>query len=215
MGDVAYDATRWGKPATMDHVERGDTALVQGHGGESVAQLQQRLVQLGYLPEGSVDGRFGAKTRDALKKFQEANGLKADGMFGKESHARLFGLNPRGANDGPARGSDAAREHGRDMTARKDFATMVKDDPWRDELTSDPAKREARVKAGRERIAKLEGAMDSMPPEQQAQAKATIAELKKLYDRLEGRYYLSGPTGDATNAKALEDKLTRELPARS
>lgn len=213
MGDITYDATRWGKPATMEHVQRGDTALVQGHGGESVVQLQQRLAQLGYLPESAVDGRFGPQTRDALKKFQAENGIKADGMFGKESHQRLFADNARTPNSGPARGSDAAREHNRDMTARKDFAKLVKDDPWKEDLSVD--KRAARVAAGRERIAKLEGAMDSMPPEQQARAKETIAELKKLYDRLEGRYYLGGSGDDARNAKALEDKLARELPARS
>jgi len=49
--------------------------------GEDVIRLQTRLQALGYL-SGRVDGFFGPKTEDAVKRFQENNGLKPDGFAG-------------------------------------------------------------------------------------------------------------------------------------
>ena len=35
--------------------------LAQGSRGAEVRKLQERLIELGYLPEGSADGAYGAK----------------------------------------------------------------------------------------------------------------------------------------------------------
>lgn len=49
--------------------------------GDDVVRLQARLIELGYL-KGKADGFFGPKTEAAVKRFQEVNGLKADGYAG-------------------------------------------------------------------------------------------------------------------------------------
>ena len=46
--------------------------------GDDVAQLQQRLLDMGFTP-GQVDGIFGRDTAQALSEFQRNMGLQADG----------------------------------------------------------------------------------------------------------------------------------------
>ncbi len=53
----------------------------RGSTGSEVRQIQQRLIQWGYLT-GSVDGIYGAKTEAAVKRFQRNNGLTPDGIAG-------------------------------------------------------------------------------------------------------------------------------------
>ena len=57
-----------------------DRELKQGDEGEDVRALQERLQVLGYF-SGSVDGRFGPDTGEALAEFQRQNGLLASGML--------------------------------------------------------------------------------------------------------------------------------------
>lgn len=47
----------------------------------TVRQTQQALVSAGFY-KGVVDGREGPRTREAIKEFQRAQGLKADGVVG-------------------------------------------------------------------------------------------------------------------------------------
>ena len=56
--------------------------------GEDVRTLQENLAQLGYNP-GKIDGDFGEKTEDAVIRFQEAEGLYADGIVGTRTMAAL------------------------------------------------------------------------------------------------------------------------------
>lgn len=52
----------------------------------NVKSLQQALMALGYsLPKYGADGKWGSETLRALKKFQKDNGLKADGIVGKNT----------------------------------------------------------------------------------------------------------------------------------
>lgn len=39
--------------------------------------------------KGPIDGNIGGKTRQAIKEFQKANGLKADGIVGRRTWERL------------------------------------------------------------------------------------------------------------------------------
>jgi len=63
--------------------------LKKGSQGEVVSKLQQMLTDLGYDTKGA-DGIFGANTETALKNFQKANGLSADGIYGPLTKAKLL-----------------------------------------------------------------------------------------------------------------------------
>ena len=62
--------------------------LRMGSGGEDVRALQNTLKQLGFL-NGVADGKFGAATREAVKRFQQSAGLSADGVVGAATWAAL------------------------------------------------------------------------------------------------------------------------------
>ena len=65
--------------------------LRKGDQGAEVVTLQQALVELGYL-NGATDGNFGTGTETAVKNFQAASGLDADGIAGKLTLEALFKL---------------------------------------------------------------------------------------------------------------------------
>lgn len=71
------------------------TTVAWGSEGERVRQVQQKLIQYGYL-QGAADGVFGKKTYDAVVWFQRKNGLSVDGVVGK-STAEALGLNWNGS----------------------------------------------------------------------------------------------------------------------
>ncbi|WP_223291793.1 peptidoglycan-binding domain-containing protein [Defluviicoccus vanus] len=57
--------------------------------GPERRRLQSRLQALGYYP-GPIDGQFGVQTRDAIRKFQAANGLASTGRLGIPEATRLL-----------------------------------------------------------------------------------------------------------------------------
>lgn len=63
-------------------------ALRQGDSGEEVKAVQRKLRQWGYY-DGAVDGIYGSGTRQAVVKFQQKNGLTADGIVGEKTAAAL------------------------------------------------------------------------------------------------------------------------------
>lgn len=62
-----------------------------GDRGDAVQTVQGRLYSLGYDP-GGLDGRYGPGTAEAVRSFQTAQGLTADGRTGEDTFAALFGL---------------------------------------------------------------------------------------------------------------------------
>ena len=60
-----------------------------GARGNDVVEIQECLEQMGYLDE--VNGEYDAKTEAAVKAFQKANGLTADGIAGNQTLMVLFG----------------------------------------------------------------------------------------------------------------------------
>jgi peptidoglycan hydrolase-like protein with peptidoglycan-binding domain len=70
-------------------LSRGSVPQVQdGASGEAVLRLQRALNAA--LNAGlTVDGDFGPKTTDAVKRYQSAQGLAADGIVGKNTWTAL------------------------------------------------------------------------------------------------------------------------------
>lgn len=105
--DVYHWFNRFGK--TMDDVRKDVSILLKGTSGstpapsspsgsprelgkgdkgEDVKKLQEQLIKLGYsLPNYGADGDFGNETDLAVRKFQAKNGLKVDGIVGKNTQA--------------------------------------------------------------------------------------------------------------------------------
>ncbi|WP_375153287.1 peptidoglycan-binding protein [Bacillus safensis] len=62
--------------------------------GVGVKSLQEALSALFFYPEkgaknNGIDGYYGPKTADAVKRFQLMNGLAADGIYGPKTKAAL------------------------------------------------------------------------------------------------------------------------------
>ena len=78
------------------------TTLRLGSRGTAVLQLQQALNALGYDTNGA-DGKFGKGTERAVKAYQQANGLTADGKAGVKTLAQLYsGSSVSGSTSGTA-----------------------------------------------------------------------------------------------------------------
>jgi peptidoglycan hydrolase-like protein with peptidoglycan-binding domain len=69
-------------------LEASMPTLRQGEQGSAVADMQRRLTDRGY-DLGDVDGKFGPKTRSAVRAFQSDQGLKVDGIVGKNTWGAL------------------------------------------------------------------------------------------------------------------------------
>lgn len=57
---------------------------------EEIKKIQTALNTAGF-DAGQPDGKIGPQTIQAIKKFQETNGLKADGIIGRETWEKLQG----------------------------------------------------------------------------------------------------------------------------
>ena len=75
----------------------GSTAalLRMGSSGSDVTALQQRLHALGYLDYKGATGYYGTLTKIAVIRFQQNNGLTADGIAGSATTAKLYAASAR------------------------------------------------------------------------------------------------------------------------
>lgn len=63
-----------------------------GDRGDDVRKLQQSLQSAGYdVGSTGADGIYGQKTADAVRRYQQAQGIDADGIFGDWTRGRLYG----------------------------------------------------------------------------------------------------------------------------
>ncbi|MEN7359465.1 N-acetylmuramoyl-L-alanine amidase [Bacillus licheniformis] len=65
--------------------------------GTAVRQIQEACAALYFYPEkgaknNGIDGYYGSKTANAVKRFQMMNGLSADGIYGPKTRAKLDSL---------------------------------------------------------------------------------------------------------------------------
>ena len=90
---------------TPKSLQRGFT------GSDAVRAVQKRLKELGYY-KGSADGDFGPATEEAVKAFQKANGLTADGKVGEKTLAKMNGtsaVSAKEASSGTGTGKTTAK----------------------------------------------------------------------------------------------------------
>ena len=62
--------------------------ITVGDRGNTVKTIQRKLKNWGYY-KGAVDGIFGSQTKQAVRYFQQKNGLKVDGIVGDKTLSAL------------------------------------------------------------------------------------------------------------------------------
>ena len=67
--------------ASSSSSSSASSTLRKGDEGDAVKEMQKKLIQLGYL-DTDATGLFGSATREAVKAFQKAQGISADGIAG-------------------------------------------------------------------------------------------------------------------------------------
>lgn len=101
VGPKTWNALFASETASRGTATRTHSTLKQGSRGDEVKLLQQLLKNKGYY-SGSIDGIFGAGTKNAVVQFQRAAGLSADGIVGAKTWAAL-----EGNGTSPSRGSSS------------------------------------------------------------------------------------------------------------
>jgi peptidoglycan hydrolase-like protein with peptidoglycan-binding domain len=84
---------------TRSSAPRARKAGIAMTGDEMVKAAQQALREKGHDP-GSVDGRMGPKTQQALRDFQNAQGIAATGQLDTKTMVSL-GVEPARASSAP------------------------------------------------------------------------------------------------------------------
>ncbi|MEV5333824.1 D-Ala-D-Ala carboxypeptidase family metallohydrolase [Streptomyces werraensis] len=93
MAGLAAGSLATAGTAHADGCYTWNRTLSQGASGSDVTQLQIRLSGYpGYGAVLAVDGQFGPATTAALKRFQSAYGLSADGVAGPNTFSKLYSL---------------------------------------------------------------------------------------------------------------------------
>src|SRR6478752_5308348 len=76
---------------TISEAALGDATLHPGTSNSDVKELQQKLKNKGYFTYGTTTNYYGSITTSAVKSFQRANGLSADGIAGPSTFNKLLG----------------------------------------------------------------------------------------------------------------------------
>jgi len=75
-----------------------------GSSGQEVRTIQEKLVRWGYF-DGPADGIYGPNTQQAVRRFQQKNGLQVDGIAGPQTLAAL-GMSSAGGSGGSTQASE-------------------------------------------------------------------------------------------------------------
>ena len=110
-------------------------ALSKNCKGDNVKQMQEKLLGCGYeLQRKGADGWFGPETLSAVKEFQVDNGLKVDGIAGKDTLAALSKCSVKKVEEKPAEESPkvvdvkpTAQDQEDFRKAQEDFAKAQKE----------------------------------------------------------------------------------------
>lgn len=79
-------------PLLVSAASPTDSIIKTGDTGSDVYALQRRLYELGYLNYRPT-GKFSDMTASAVRKFQQLNGIDADGQIGQSTQQKLFSDN--------------------------------------------------------------------------------------------------------------------------
>jgi peptidoglycan hydrolase-like protein with peptidoglycan-binding domain len=86
----------------------GKGSGMSGTGDVQVAALQKKLQSAGYdLGSTGVDGKYGPRTAEAVKKFQKDVGLTPDGVAGPQTLPKIMDIPVAGNADGATSSSNA------------------------------------------------------------------------------------------------------------
>ena len=73
---------------------KGYRNLAMGAKGKEVIKLQEKLIEMKYLPEGAADGAYGRQTYNAVKKFQYSDISSGDSLKPLRHHSLSKPNNP-------------------------------------------------------------------------------------------------------------------------
>ena len=87
----------------------------KGSKGEKVKEIQQRLIDLGFLND-KADGSFGKNTMKAVEEFQKSQGLEITGEIFKVDYDALFAPEPTSTPEPTPEPTKAIDEYDFDMS---------------------------------------------------------------------------------------------------
>lgn len=123
------------------------TTLREGDKGTAVTELQTMLKKLNYY-YGSITGSFGSLTKQAVRKFQDANKLTVDGVAGPVTINKLRSLTGGSADSGSSSGST--------VTTDKSYGRTTKDNVYLRSSYSTTSSAKASLQKGQKfRISKV------------------------------------------------------------
>src|SRR6266446_4579326 len=105
MGNDKRTMVAWAKHPVMSggRSSKSPTATASPSAAPAAARsdahitgIQKAMQKLGYDP-GKIDGVMGPHTKEAIKKFQQANALTPDGILGPKTQAALTKVLQSGA----------------------------------------------------------------------------------------------------------------------
>lgn len=121
--------------------------LKEGMSGSDVKELQIRVA--GWAASSpsktyvAVDGKFGPKTREAVKRFQRSYGLTADGIVGPKTQAKLNSLEDSDGSTDHFNFSEFYSKDGSGFSGGKVSASTVKENVRRNMWKLEALRRKA------------------------------------------------------------------------
>ena len=177
---------------------KGYRNLAMGAKGKEVIKLQEKLIEMKYLPEGAADGAYGRQTYNAVKKFQYYNGLRQDGIAGRATQTNLF-ENPEVVPNPEARDETPAPEA--TPNAESIGSAAPEDTPNAESIEAAAAGESTPEDAGDENI---ESELTAVPPELLDQYMKAEETEKGAADTKTAGKPTEEPKEDVTEAPAEE-----------
>lgn len=185
---------------------KGYRNLAMGAKGKEVIKLQEKLIEMKYLPEGAADGAYGRQTYNAVKKFQYYNGLRQDGIAGRATQTNLF-ENPEVVPNPEARDETPAPEA--TPNAESIGSAAPEDTPNAESIEAAAAGESTPEDAGDENT---ESELTAVPPELLDQYMKAEETEKGAADTKTAGKPTEEPKEDVTEAPAEETEEPAEEP---